>query len=119
MSAATKPAVISEAKVLAKAFTNAGKALGISQAELGQIIGKDRSNFRNGIDAATKSGELALLFIRCYRSLFTLVGGEPKDMQHWMQTENLHTGGVPSEQIKAVAGLTRVVEYLDAIRAKI
>jgi len=118
MRAAIKP-VLTEEKVLAKAFTNAGKALGVSQAELGLIIGKDRSNFRNGIDPKTKSGELALLFIRCYRSLFALVGGQVKDMQHWMQTVNNHTGGVPSEQIKTVTGLAYVVEYLDAIRAKV
>ncbi len=118
MSVAIK-AILTEEKVLAKAFTNAGKALGVSQAELGLIIGKDRSNFRNGIDPKTKSGELALLFIRCYRSLFALVGGQAKDMQHWMQTKNTHTGGVPSEQIKTVTGLAYVVEYLDAIRAKV
>ncbi len=118
MSAAIKP-VVSEEKVLAKAFMNAGKALGLSQADLGQIIGKDRSNFRNNIDPKTKSGELALLFIRCYRSLFALVGGQAKDMQHWMQTENLHTGGVPVAQVKSVTGLANVVEYLDAIRAKV
>ncbi len=112
-------AVLSEEKVLAKAFTNAGKALGVPQADLGRIIGKDRSNFRNGIDPKTKSGELALLFIRCYRSLFALVGGQAQDMQHWMQTENSHTGGIPTEQIKTVTGLAYVVEYLDAIRAKI
>lgn len=118
MSAAIKP-VLSEEKVLAKAFANAGKVLGLSQADLGLIIGKDRSNFRNGIDPKTKSGELALLFIRCYRSLFALVGGERSDMQHWMQTENLHTLGIPAVQIKTVAGLAGVVEYLDAIRAKV
>ena len=118
MSAAAKP-VLTEEKVLAKAFINAGKALGISQADLGLIIGKDRSNFRRGIDPATKSGELALLFIRAYRSLFALVGGQRGDMQHWMQTENRHTGGIPVVQIKTVTGLASVVEYLDAIRAKV
>jgi len=118
MSVAIK-SVLTEEKVLAKAFANAGKALGISQAELGVIIGKDRSNFRNGIDPKTKSGELALLFIRCYRSLFALVGGHTKDMKHWMQVENNHTGGVPNEQVQSVTGLAHVVEYLDAMRAKI
>ena len=106
-------------KVLSKALVNAGKALGLSQAELGQVIGKDRSNFRRGLDPHSKAGELALLFIRCYRSLYALVGGRSADMQHWMHTENRHTGGIPAEQIKTVTGLARVVEYLDAIRAKI
>jgi hypothetical protein len=54
---------------------------------------------------ASKSGELAALLIRCYRSLFVLTGGEPEAMSHWMTTFNLHTGGVPREQIKQVQGL--------------
>jgi hypothetical protein len=36
-----------------------------------------------------------------------------------MHTENRHTGGVPAEQVMTVQGLTRVVEYLDAMRAKV
>jgi hypothetical protein len=39
-------------------------------------------------------------------------------MRHWMRTDNLHTGGVPAEQIRSVEGLSRVVAYLDAIRGK-
>jgi hypothetical protein len=31
----------------------------------------------------------------------------------------MHTGGVPSEQVRNVQGLMRVVEYLDAIRGKL
>ena len=29
-----------------------------------------------GISETSKAGELALLFIRCYRSLYVLVGGD-------------------------------------------
>lgn len=109
------------AVVLSTALLNAGKDLGLSQSDLGAVIGRDRTAFsrRAGIDPRSKSGELALLLIRCYRSLFALVGGEPEQMRHWMRTMNLHTGGVPAEQIRSVAGLSRVVEYLDAIRGKI
>ena len=105
--------------VLAKALLNAGKSLGLSRTELGQVVGKDRTSISRGISETSKSGELALLFIRCYRSLYVLVGGDNRDMKHWMHTNNLHTGGVPAEQVKTVAGLTRVVEYLDALRGKI
>lgn len=105
--------------VLTKALLNAGKSLGLSQSELGQVIGKDRTSISRGISEATKAGELALLFIRCYRSLYVLVGGDSVNMKHWMHTNNLHTGGVPAEQVKTVAGLTRVVEYLDALRGKV
>jgi hypothetical protein len=35
-----------------------------------------------------------------------------------MRTDNLHTGGVPAEQVKTLQGLSRVLQYLDAIRGK-
>jgi len=109
-----------QASVLAEALLNAGKHLGMSQADLGDIIGKDRTAVSRGrIDPASKAGELALLFIRCYRALYVLVGGDPRHMRHWMQTENLHTGGIPAEQVKSVQGLIAVLEYLDAMRGKL
>lgn len=106
-------------QVLSKSLLRAGKALGLTQADLALIIGRDRSSIARGIDPASKSGELALLLIRCYRALFVLVGDEGTNMRHWFATENLHTGGVPKEQVKSVQGLTRVMEYLDAIRGRI
>lgn len=111
-------AISDERAVLSKAFLNAGKALGMPRGVLGQVIGKDRTSIGRGLDPASKSGELALLVIRCYRSLYVLVGGEPEAMRHWMHTENWHTGGVPAEQVRQVAGLVRVLEYLDALRGK-
>lgn len=104
--------------VLTKALLNAGKGLGLSHAQIGEVVGKDWTSISCGIDAGSKAGELALLLIRCYRSLYVLVGGKGEDMKHWMQCENLHTQGIPAEQIKRVQGLTHVVEYLDAMRGK-
>ena len=105
--------------VLSKAVINAGKALGMSQAQIGIVIGKDRTSISRGIDPDSKSGELALLLIRCYRSLFVLVGGNSDDMKHWMVTQNKHTGGVPAQQVQTVQGLNHVLEYLDAMRGKV
>ncbi|MEJ2404788.1 MAG: MbcA/ParS/Xre antitoxin family protein [Candidatus Thiodiazotropha sp.] len=106
-------------QVLAKALWNAGKALGLTQAEVSQVIGRDRSAIhRNGLDPTSKSGELALLLIRLYQSLFALTGGAAGTLKHWMHTRNLQTGGVPADQVKSVQGLLKVVEYLDAMRAK-
>jgi len=116
-SALAKP---DEQEVLKKAYLNAGKALGLSQAALGEIIGRNRSTFaRGGIDPAGKAGELALLFIRCYRGLYVLTGGRAEDMRHWMHTPNRDTGGIPGEQVRSVPGLARVLEYLDAMRGKV
>lgn len=109
-----------QASVLAEALANAGRQLGMTQSDLGAVIGKDRTAISRGrIDPASKAGELALLLIRCYRALYVLVGGNPDHMRHWMQTENLHTGGIPAEQVKTVQGLARVLEYLDAMRGKL
>ena len=109
-----------KASVLTEALLNAGKQLGMSQADLGAVIGKNRTAIsRGGIDPGSKAGELALLFIRCYRALYVLVGGNPEQMRHWMETENLHTGGIPAEQIKSVQGLATVLGYLDAMRGKL
>ena len=117
LQAATTPDATA---TLTKAFLKAGKALGLTQDELGAVIGRDRTLFRRGgVDPSSKGGELALLLIRLYRSLYALVGGQDSDLKHWMHTENRHTGGVPAEQVKSVAGLIHVVEYLDAIRGKI
>lgn len=107
-------------EILGEAFANAGRRLGLRQAELGGIIGKDRSAISRGrIDPGSKAGELALLFIRCYRALYVLTGGDPEQMVHWIRTQNRHTGGVPVEQMATVQGLIAVLEYLDAIRGKI
>lgn len=105
-----------DSAVLFKALIHASKELGLTQKDAGQVIGKDRTILARGIDPATKAGELALMLVRAYRSLHVLVGGAPEDMRHWMTTRNRHVGGVPVEQIKTVPGLTRVVEYLDAMR---
>ena len=104
---------------LSKALINAGKALGLSQAELGKIIGKDRTSLSRGLDPDSKAGELALLLIRCYRSLFVLVGGKPEDIKHWMHTENSHIGDVPAAKILTAQGLVHTLEYLDALRGKV
>jgi len=109
-----------KADVLAEALVNAGRYLGMSQAELGAIVGKDRTAISRGrIDPDSKAGELALLFIRCYRALYAQTGGDSEHMAHWMRTENRHTGGIPAEQVKSVQGLIAVLEYLDAIRGKL
>ena len=106
-------------QTLSKALLRAGKELGLSQAEVGKIIGKDRTSLARGLDPESKAGELALILIRCYRSLYVLVGGKSEDIKHWMHTKNLHIGGIPAEQIMKAQGLVHVVEYLDALRGKV
>lgn len=118
MSTLTAPTADAQ-KVLTQALRNAGRALGLTQTEVGKSIGKDRTVLARGIDPQSKAGELALLLIRVYRSLFVLVGASDNDMKHWMHTYNHHTQGVPAEQVQTVTGLTQVLTYLDAMRGKV
>ena len=112
--------VVRAAPVLTQALVLAGKDLGLTQAELGAIVGRDRTALSRGaIEPDTKSGELAVLVVRAYRALYVLTGGEPRQMKHWMHTPNLHLAGVPAELVRTVPGLVRVVEYLDAIRGRV
>lgn len=104
-------------RVLAEALLNAASFLGITKAEVGKAIDKHPSNIaRTGIDPTRHSGQIALLIVRIYRSLFALMGGDQKNMRHFMYTQNNGTGGIPREQIQTIQGVVAVCEYLDAMR---
>lgn len=107
--------------VLAKAAIAAASRLGIRNRQLGEIIGSSEasvSRFKTGrpLDPAGKEGELALLFLRLYRSLDALVGGDDAKARDWLHSQNDHIGGVPAERIRTVEGLVDVIQYLDAMR---
>ena len=105
--------------VLRKSLLAAGKELGLSRREIGEIIGRDRSTIeRKGVDPDSKAGQLALLLIRIYRSLFALMGGDRENMRHFLTTANRGTGGIPGQQLHDVQGIVSVCAYLDAMRGK-
>lgn len=107
--------------VLCKALLNVREALDLKQAELGGIIGLNRSSVSRlqSLDPESKTGELALLLVRVYRSLFAMVGGNADAMRHWLRTRNTHLGGEPLQLMTSVQGLIHVVEYLDAVRGRV
>jgi len=110
--------------VLAKAALGAADRLGLRHRQLGVIIGTSEASVSRrrsgrGLDPQKKEGELALLFLRLYRSLDTLVGGDDAKARDWMHSGNDHIGGVPAERIRTVEGLIDVVQYLDAMRGRL
>ena len=106
--------------VLGKAVLRAAERMGLSRAELGKAIGRDRSSIsRSGVDPDSKAGELATLLIRCFRSLAVLVDDNESQIREWLAAPNSHTGGIPVRQLQSVSGLVTVCEYLDAIRGKV
>lgn len=110
---------VDTAKTLSKALLNAGQALGMTRAELGRVVGRDRTSLARGINPDSKTGELALMLIRCYRGLYALVGGDIDAMRHWMHAPNRHTRGRPVDLVQTVSGLNQVLGYLDAMRGKV
>lgn len=112
-----------ESAVLNKAFNNACQALSVSNAQAGRILGVNAStlsrNAAKGFSPTSKTGELQLHFIRLYRSLFAIAGGDIDFMNHWFGTNNKALGGIPSQLCERVDGLVRTNDYLDAMRGKI
>ncbi len=66
-----------------------------------------------------KSFELAALFIRLYRSLDAIVGGDEAVAKAWLKNENTALHSRPIDLIQKVQGLLDVIQYLDARRAPI
>lgn len=118
-----RPAPRPEA-VLATALLAAAERLGLRGRELAAIIGTSeatvsRLRFAKRLDPASKEGELALLFLRAYRSLDALVGGDDAKARLWLRAENVHLDGIPADRVRTVEGLVDVVQYLDALRGRL
>jgi len=110
--------------VLAKAALAAAARLRLRNRQLAAIIGSSEASVSRlqhgrGLDPESKEGELALLFVRLYRSLDALVGGDDEKARAWLEAENDHLAGVPAERIRTVEGLVSVLQYLDAMRGRL
>jgi hypothetical protein len=117
------PAAPSADEVLSRAAVRAADLLGLRRNELAEIIGVSPSTVSRfearPVDPARKEGQLALLFVRLFRSLDALVGGSTEKGRAWLHAENHHLAGIPAALIKSPEGLVNVVQYLDAMRGKI
>ena len=111
------------AAVVGKATLRAAERLGVNDAALARIVGVSGasvSRLRTGrvMRSGDKEWELALLFLRLYRSLDALLGGDAAACRAWLRAENAHLGGVPLQLIQTVSGLVGAAQYLDAMRGK-
>jgi len=116
---------VSDARVLSKAVVRAARlleltqreiaiALGISEATTSRLFG---GKYLLSADHA-KEWELALLFVRLFRSLDALWGHE-ESARLWLSSHNVALGGRPLDLLRSVEGMVRVVAYLDAARGRI
>lgn len=111
--------------VLTKAVLNMVHFYGLTGKELAEIIGISEagvSRLQQGtkqLSPTTKEGEIALLLLRIYRSLNSLLGNNHDKAKAWLTSFNSHFNQKPLEMIKTVTGLVDVLHYLDAMRGKI
>jgi len=111
------------ASVVTKAVLRAAEQLRVSNSVLAKVIGVSEptlSRMRTKdlpLSERSKEFELALLFIRLYRSLDSIVGGEAEVAAAWLRNDNRALGGKPLEQIQTIPGLMNVIAYLDSRRA--
>lgn len=99
--------------------------MALNQKEMAQLLGKSEptvsrlTNHTLVLDPQSKEGEIALVFLRLYRSLDALFGGREGDMRQWFSAPNSALSGIPKDLIRTLQGLFLVVHYLDAMRGKI
>ena len=121
----TAPASAVAPAVLTKATLRAATRLGLSSKALAAVIGVSEatvSRMRGGdytLQAGQKAFELATLFVRLYRSLDAIVGGDESVAKAWLVNINSALGDTPINLIQSVSGLVNVVQYLDSRRARI
>jgi hypothetical protein len=88
--------------------------LGVSEASVSRMKRNDFS-----LDAGTKPFELGVLFVRLFRSLDAILGGDETVARAWMRNPNEAMGAPPIARIQTVTGLVDVIAYLDARRARV
>jgi hypothetical protein len=123
MATVTHATTVTPAAVLTRATLRAARLLGLTDAALAEVLGVSGASIsrlgagRRAIAPSAKEGQLAILFLRSYRSLDALLG-DPGRARAWLHAPNAHLGGVPADLIRSVEGLVHVAQYLDAMRGK-
>ena len=113
--------VLQPESVLSKAVTRAADRLDITHSLLAKVLGVSPSTVTRLYSGAyqlnrkRKEWEFALLFVRAFRSLVSIVG-EVNAARKWLAGKNRGLNGRPIELIGNTEGLVRVVQYLDASR---
>src|SRR5215204_1378868 len=122
-SSVTQPQLVDDGLLVAEPALAAADRIGLPNVVLARVIGRDPSSIsrlRAGdhrLKRNEKSFELAVLFVRLYRSLDAIVGGDKAAASAWLRAENTALRARPIDLIQSVTGLTDVIGYLDSRRA--
>jgi hypothetical protein len=125
MPEAVAEKISAEAATLTKATLRAAQELDIKNQVLATILGLSESTVsrmtknKYFVERGRKDFELAALFVRLYRSLDAIVGGDQKVARSWLNNKNVVWRDAPINMIQTVTGLVDVINYLDTRRARI
>jgi len=117
------PRPADQAAVVTKGVMRAAERLELPNRVLAAVLGVSEatvSRMGSGayqLDPEAKPFELAVLFLRLFRSLDAIVGGDVAVARAWLRNTNTAFGAAPMTLIESVAGLVQVVAYLDDRRA--
>src|ERR1035437_8363799 len=115
----TKPrpaSAVDQAAVLTKATLRAATQLGLTNKLLATVIGVSEatvSRMRSGdytLQRGQKPFELAVLFVRLYRSLDAIVGGDDAVAGSWLKNRNTVLDAEPLALIQTVPGRRNVTQ---------
>jgi Protein of unknown function (DUF2384) len=118
-----RPADVNKGALVGKSVLRAAARLDVSNRTLAKVIGLSEpsvSRLAQGtftLDPDSKPFELALLFIRLFRSLDAITGADEAVARAWLRASNAVLGERPLDLILHVSGLTDVIAYLDSRRA--
>ena len=110
-------------RILTNAVLRAADKLGVPASALAEVLGVSAasvSRMKSGdyrLNSQRKEFELGVLFVRLFRSLDAIVGGEERVARAWLTNQNSALGGKPADKIRTITGLIDVIAYLDARRA--
>lgn len=115
-----------ESRVLSEAVSRAAANWGLSDAELGRILGISRTSaLRLGtgkfqLRRGKAEFELGQHFVRAFRSLDSIMGSDDAASVAWLKSHNVDLNGRPIDLMQqSISGLFRVADYIDGYRGKV
>lgn len=112
-------------QTLTRAVLRAADLLDVTQNELASILGVSPatvSRMTSGrylLQTDRKEWQLAVLFVRMFRSLDSITGGRDDLSRAWLRGQNEALHSAPAALLGDVESFVRVVQYLDASRASV
>jgi len=110
-------------QVLTKGALRAGELLGLTHAELAQVLhldGQAISAMEAGIEplrADTPTGQQAIMLIKIHQALMANVGLDVEAVKRWMASHNAALAGTPASLIQTEEGMRAVLAYLQSMEA--